>query len=95
MEYERFFEIMEKRDATKIEKLAGNVDLLIQIVKSQNNHIDQLIQIMEMQNKRIDQLTDVVYKIAPDVEIIALLADNSDEEAMMLESYMNHGDYCR
>lgn len=95
MKYEEYFDIMEKRDLTKAEKLACNVGQLIQIVKNQDKHIDQLIQIMEMQNKRIDQLTDVVYKIAPEVEMIELLADDSDEETMMLESYMNHGDYCR
>ena len=95
MKYEEYFDIMEKRDFTKAEKLACNVGQLIQIVKNQDKHIDQLIQIMKMQNDRIDELTDVVYKIAPEVEMIELLADNSDEEAIMLESYMNHGDYCR
>ena len=73
-----------------------NVPQLLYTVRKFAEHdqaIETLCKIIQHQDDRISMLCEMIYKLAPDLEIIETMADSVDEEQKMIERYMNHGNY--
>lgn len=84
MNYFDFCNLMKPK--TKEDKILESTERL-------SKNLDRALKIIEHQNERISMLSDIVYKLAPDIEIIETMAENPEEEADMIAKYMNHGRY--
>ena len=84
MNYFDFCNLMKPK--TTEERLLENTEQL-------SKNLDRVLKIIEHQNEMISMLNDIVYKLAPDIEIIETMAENPEEEADMIAKYMNHGKY--
>ena len=56
-------------------------------------HIIKLLDIIEHQEQRINRLYDIVYQLAPDLEIIQILSKTEEDQQELINKYMNHGEY--
>lgn len=56
-------------------------------------YLQRICDLFEHQEERIKMLYELLYKIAPELEIIETLADTEEQEREYIEKYMNHGDY--
>ena len=55
--------------------------------------IKGICDILEYQEQRISTLYELLYKIAPELEIIETMTESEDEQQAYIEKYMNHGNY--
>ena len=55
--------------------------------------LKRICDILEYQEQRISALYELLYKIAPELEIIETLAETEEKEQEYIEKYMNHGNY--
>ena len=87
MNYFEFRSLMNLRNASPTEKILNG------ITETANAHtklIGKLLGMIEVQHEKIERLTDVVYKIAPDLDLIETLAETPEEETELIDRYMNH-----
>lgn len=84
MNYFEFCDIMKRK--TQTEKL-------IECTEALSKNLDRALELIEHQNERIEKLSNLLYKLAPEVDIIETLAESPEEETDMIDRYMNHGRY--
>ena len=70
----------------KFEETDENIKGLCEITQKLCNYV-------EYQEERINTLYDIIYKLAPELEIIETMAETEDEEQAYIDKYMNHGEY--
>ena len=56
-------------------------------------YIKELCAFIKQQQEQTNNLYDILYKIAPDLEIIETMADSEEELQEYIDKYMNHGEY--
>lgn len=55
--------------------------------------IGKIFDLIEDQEQRISTLIDIIYKIAPELEIIEAMSDTDEQQQRLIDQYMNHGEY--
>ena len=70
----------------KFEETDENIKGLCEITQKLCNYV-------EYKEERINTLYDIIYKLAPELEIIETMAETEDEEQAYIDKYMNHGEY--
>ena len=58
-----------------------------------DENIKGICDILEYQEQRISVLYEILYKLAPELEIIETMAETEEEEQTYIDKYMNHGNY--
>lgn len=87
MNYFEFRSLMNLRNATPTEKRLNDIS---EAVNANTEFISELLKMVKFQREQIERLTDTVYKIAPELDIIETMAETPEEEAELIDRYMNH-----
>ena len=87
MNYFEFKSLVDLRDMNPNEKAITELTIGI---NAHTEILSRLLEVVEEQREWIDRLQDTVDKIAPDIEIIETMADTPEEEAELIDRYMNH-----
>lgn len=66
---------------------------ILKIIEQQEHLIESQTEQIKSLNEHIENLYSIIYKIAPDMEIIETMAETEDEEQAYIDKYMNHGEY--
>jgi len=84
--YFEFRSLMNLRNATPTEKRLNDI---LEAVNSHTEFISELLKMVKFQREQIERLTDTVYKIAPELDVIETVAETPEEEAELIDRYMN------
>ena len=87
MNYFEFKSLVDLRDMNPTEK---TITELVNCIGAHTEFIRTLLDMVKEQREEIDRLKDTVDKIAPDIDLIETMAETPEEEAELIDRYMNH-----
>ena len=81
---EQITEIVNQQNKV-INENTGTLDVIV-------DQLNRMADLLKDQSEHITALYEIIYKLAPEYEIIETMADSEEEEQKLLARYMNHND---